>query len=33
MGNGTRVGQGKAEVVTRKNLLIRLQAPLLRAER
>ena len=27
MGLGTRVGQGEAEVVTRKNLLVRLQAP------
>jgi uncharacterized protein YfaS (alpha-2-macroglobulin family) len=27
MGPGTRVGQGEAEVVTRKNLLVRLQAP------
>ncbi len=27
MGHGTRVGQGEAEVVTRKNLIVRLQAP------
>lgn len=27
MGPGTRVGQGEAEVTTRKNLLVRLQAP------
>lgn len=27
MGLGTRVGQGEAEVTTRKNLLVRLQAP------
>jgi uncharacterized protein YfaS (alpha-2-macroglobulin family) len=27
MGPGTKVGQGEAEVVTRKNLLLRLQAP------
>lgn len=27
MGPGTRVGQGEAEVVTKKNLLVRLQAP------
>lgn len=27
MGQGTRVGQGEAEVVTRKNLILRLQAP------
>lgn len=27
MGSGTRVGQGEAEVVTKKNLLVRLQAP------
>ena len=27
MGHGTRVGQGSAEVVTRKNLIVRLQAP------
>jgi len=27
MGHGTRVGQGAAEVVTRKNLVVRLQAP------
>lgn len=27
IGHGTRVGQGSAEVVTRKNLLVRLQAP------
>jgi len=27
MGHGTRVGEGTAEVVTRKNLIVRLQAP------
>lgn len=27
MGHGTRVGQSSAEVVTRKNLILRLQAP------
>lgn len=27
MGHGTRVGEGQAEVVTRKNLIVRLQAP------
>jgi uncharacterized protein YfaS (alpha-2-macroglobulin family) len=27
MGHGTRVGSGEAEVVTRKNVLVRLQAP------
>ncbi len=27
MGHGTRVGQGSADVVTRKNLVLRLQAP------
>jgi hypothetical protein len=27
LGSGTRVGQGDAEVVTRKNLLVRMQAP------
>ncbi|MDC0935782.1 MG2 domain-containing protein [Pirellulales bacterium] len=27
MGHGTRVGQGSAEVVTRKNIIVRLQAP------
>jgi uncharacterized protein YfaS (alpha-2-macroglobulin family) len=27
MGHGTKVGQGDAEVVTRKNLIVRLQAP------
>lgn len=27
MGNGTRVGEGSAEVITSKDLLIRLQAP------
>jgi uncharacterized protein YfaS (alpha-2-macroglobulin family) len=27
MGHGTRVGQGEAEIVTKKNLLVRLQAP------
>ncbi len=27
MGHGTRVGEGSAEVVTRKNIIVRLQAP------
>ena len=27
MGHGTQVGQGEADVVTRKNLIVRLQAP------
>src|SRR5262249_28365894 len=27
MGSGTKVGSGEAEVVTRKNLIVRLQAP------
>lgn len=27
MGDGTKVGQGEAEVVTRKNIIVRLQAP------
>lgn len=27
MGLGTRVGQGEAEITTKKNLLVRLQAP------
>lgn len=27
MGHGTRVGEGEAEVVTRKNLIVRMQAP------
>ena len=27
MGLGTKVGQGEAEIVTKKNLLVRLQAP------
>ena len=27
MGHGTRVGQGEADVVTRKDLIVRLQAP------
>jgi uncharacterized protein YfaS (alpha-2-macroglobulin family) len=27
MGRGTRVGQGSADVVTRKNIIVRLQAP------
>ncbi|HVT79520.1 MAG TPA: alpha-2-macroglobulin family protein [Phycisphaerae bacterium] len=27
LGNGSRVGQGDAEVVTRKNLIVRLEAP------
>ena len=33
MGHGTRVGQGSAEVVTRKNIIIRLQAPRFFVER
>jgi len=33
MGHGTRVGEGEAEVVTRKNLLVRLQAPRFFVER
>ncbi len=33
MGHGTRVGQGTAEVVTRKNLIVRLQAPRFFVER
>lgn len=33
MGHGTRVGEGSAEVVTRKNLIIRLQAPRFFVER
>jgi len=33
MGHGTRVGEGTAEVVTRKNLLVRLQAPRFFVER
>ena len=27
MGHGTKVGEGEAEVVTRKDLIVRLQAP------
>jgi uncharacterized protein YfaS (alpha-2-macroglobulin family) len=27
MGHGTKVGQGEADIVTKKNLLVRLQAP------
>ncbi len=27
MGHGTKVGEGDAEVVTRKDLIVRLQAP------
>lgn len=27
MGHGTRVGEGEAEVVTRKNIILRMQAP------
>ena len=27
MGHGTKVGQGEAEVTTKKDLLVRLQAP------
>ncbi len=27
MGHGTKVGQGEAEIVTKKNLLVRMQAP------
>jgi alpha-2-macroglobulin len=27
MGHGTRVGEGSAEIVTRKNIIVRLQAP------
>ncbi len=33
VGTGTRVGQGQAEVVTRKNLIVRLQAPRFFVER
>ncbi len=33
VGNGARVGQGQAEVVTRKNLIVRLQAPRFFVER
>lgn len=33
MGHGTRVGEGEAEVVTRKNLIVRLQAPRFFVER
>ncbi len=33
MGRGTRVGQGAAEVVTRKNIIVRLQAPRFFVER
>ncbi len=27
MGHGTKVGQGEVEVITKKNLLLRMQAP------
>ncbi len=33
MGHGTRVGEGSAEVVTRKNIIVRLQAPRFFVER
>src|SRR4029450_2939682 len=33
MGRGTRVGQGAAEVITRKNIIVRLQAPRFFVER
>lgn len=33
MGNGTRVGEATAEVVTRKNLIVRMQAPRFFVER
>src|SRR5262249_53451612 len=33
MGHGTKVGQGEAEIVTKKNLLVRLQAPRFFVER
>ena len=33
MGHGTRVGEGSAEVVTRKNVIVRLQAPRFFVER
>ncbi len=33
VGHGTRVGEGSAEIVTRKNLIIRLQAPRFFVER
>jgi alpha-2-macroglobulin len=33
MGHGTRVGQASAEVVTRKNLIVRMQAPRFFVER
>lgn len=33
MGHGTRVGEGSAEIVTRKNLLVRLQTPRFLVER
>ena len=33
MGHGTRVGEGSAEVVTRKNLILRMQAPRFFVER
>ena len=33
VGHGTRVGEGSAEVVTRKNIIIRLQAPRFFVER
>ncbi len=33
LGTGTRVGEGEAEIVTRKNLLLRMQAPRFFTER
>ena len=33
MGHGTRVGEGSAEIVTRKNLILRMQAPRFFVER
>ncbi len=33
LGEGTRVGEGEAEVITRKNLLVRMQAPRFFTER
>ncbi len=33
MGHGTRVGEGSAEIVTRKNIVVRLQAPRFFVER
>ena len=33
MGHGTKVGSGETEVVTRKDLILRLQAPRFRTER